>query len=172
MSKFISRFLAVALGCFSIVGLSSSALAKHEVVLGPERTVINDFEVDDYNNCTDEIVRWKGVLTSFDFVHISGNGDNRKQHVVSHFQWTATVTGLTTGYVWDSMGGGKDTVKFDPADGVPFKEIFIENSVLQPVTPGAPRIQFHALIRVRLDELGNTVVESVDYEYTCIGRNK
>lgn len=155
--------------CVLLLGVSGSAVAGHEVIFGPERTVINPFVVDDYNDCTDEIVRWNAVLTSFDFVHVSGNGDNQTFHIVSHFQWTAMVTGLTTDYVWESNGGGKDSVKYDALDGLPFREVFIENSVLQPVTPGAPRIGFHALIRLRVDANGNLVTESVDYEYHCIG---
>ena len=164
-----SRIFATSL-CVFLLGVSRSAVAGNEVIFGPERTVISPFVVDDYNNCTDEIVRWNAVLTAFDFVHVSGNGDNQKYHVASHFQWTAIITGLTTDYVWVSNGGGKDSVKSDPSDGLPFKEVFIENSVLKPVTPGAPRINFHALIRVRVDGDGNLVTESVDYEYHFIGR--
>ncbi len=153
-----------------LLAASMSAVAGHEVIFGPERTVINPFVVDDFNDCTGETVRWNAVLTSFDFVHVSGKGDNQTFHIVSHFQWTAIVTGLTTGYVWETSGNGKDTVKSDPADGLPMKEIFVENSVLQPVTEGAPRVRFHALIRVRVDGEGNLVTESVDYEYHCIGK--
>jgi hypothetical protein len=163
------RALAIS-ACVLLLGMSSSVNAGNEVIFGPERTVISPFVVDDYNDCTGEVVRWNAVLTSFDFVHVSGNGDNQKFHVVSHFQWTAMITGLTTDYVWETNGGGKDTVKYDPSDGLPFKEIFIENSVLKPVTPGAPRIRFHALIRVRVDGDGNLLTESVDYEYHCIGQ--
>jgi hypothetical protein len=164
-----NRIFAISVCVFLLV-VSSSALAGNEVIFGPERTVINPFVVDDYNDCTGEMVRWNAVLTSFDFVHISGNGDNPKYHVVSHFQWTAVVTGLTTGYVWETNGGGKDSIKNDATDGLPFKEVFIENSVLKPITSGAPRIQFHALIRFRLDENGDPVADAIDYEYKCIGK--
>jgi hypothetical protein len=156
--------------CALLLVAGGSAIAKHEVIFGPERTVINPFVVDDYNDCTDEMIQWNAVLTTWDYVHVSGNGDNRIQHTVSHFQWTATVTGLDTVYMWETRGGGKASVKFDPYDGLPYKEVFVENSVLKPVTPGAPRIQFHALIRVRIDDIGNLIVEAVDYEYSCIGK--
>ena len=157
-------------GFVFLLGMSGYAVAGHEVIFGPERTVINPFVVDDYGDCTDEILRWNAVLTSFDFVHVSGNGDNQTFHVVSHFQWTAVVTGLTTGYVWETTGGGKDSVKSDASDGLPYKEVFIENSVLKPVTAGAPRIRFHALLRMREDGEGNLVTDSLDYEYHCIGK--
>lgn len=170
MALIKNRSLSVGLGVLLVLGVNTFAVAGHEVVFGPERTVISPFVVDDYNDCTEEVVRWNAVLTSFDFVHVSGNGSQAKLHVVSHFQWTAVITGLTSGYIWESNGGGKDTVKYDPLDGLPYKEIFIENSVLQPLTEGAPRIKFHALIRFRLDENGDTVTDSVDYKYMCIGQ--
>lgn len=170
MSKTIRKYMSGALSFLLLLGVSGSVTAGHEVIFGPERTVIDPFVVDDYNDCTDEMVRWNAVLTSFDFLHVSGNGDNQKFHEVRHFQWTAVVTGLTTGYVWESNGGGKDSIKYDPTDGLPFKEVFIENSVLKPITSGAPRIQFHALIRFRLDGNGDPVADSFDYEYTCIGK--
>jgi hypothetical protein len=164
-----TRALSISL-CVLLLGISSSAVAEHEVIFGPERTVIDPFVVDDYNDCTAEMARWNAVLTSFDFIHVSGKGDNQTYHAVSHFQWTAVVTGLTTGFVWETNGGGKDSIKYDDTDGLPYKEVFIENSVLKPITPGAPRIQFHALIRFRLDENGDAVADSVDYEYKCIGK--
>jgi hypothetical protein len=159
-----------ALCCALLLATAGSAVAKHEVIVGPERTVYEEFQVDDYNDCTNEIVNWKATFITWDYEHISGNGNNLKYHVVRHFQWTATVTGLDTGYVWETRGGGKDSIKYDPTDGLPYKEVFVENSVLKPVSPGAPRIQFHALIRVRIDDMGDTIVESVDYEYSCIGK--
>lgn len=182
MSEFIQRITVVLLSCLLLLGASGSAVAKNEVVFGPAVTVIDPFVVDDFNHCTNEVIQWNAVLTAFDFWHVSGNGDNQKFHIVSHFRWTAMVTGLDTGYVWETSGGGKDSIKFTPSDdfdpsdgigpedGVPFKEVFIENSILKPVTPGAPRIQFHALLRFKVDENGSPVVFFLDYEYTCIGK--
>lgn len=182
MSKIMQRITAVLLGSALLLGVSVSAVAKNEVLFGPTVTVVDPFEVDDFNHCTDEVVHWTAVLTAFDFWHLSGNGDNQKLHIVSHFRWTAMVTGLTTGYQWETSGGGKDSIiivpsaDFDPTnglgpdDGVPFNEIFVENSVLQPITPGAPRIKFHALFRLKVDENGDPVVDFIDYEYSCIGK--
>ncbi len=170
MIRILKASFCGVLCCALLLMTGGSAIAKHEVIVGPERTVTEDFQVEDLNDCTGEIVDWKATFITWDYEHISGNGNNQKYHIVRHFQWMATVTGRDTGYVWETRGGGKASVKFDPIDGVPFKEVFVENSVLKPVSPGAPRIQFHALIRIRIDDMGNTIVESVDYEYSCIGK--
>jgi hypothetical protein len=153
-----------------LFGASAPVSADNTVLLGPIRGEF-PFEVTDTdgNNCTYEDLFWTATLWTFDYIHVSGHGDKQTVHVLSKFSWDADVTGLTTGYEWKTRGGGKVTINQDALDGSPYREIFIENSTLKPVTEGAPRIRFHARIVVKEDGEGG-VVESVDYEYKCIGR--
>jgi hypothetical protein len=159
--------LAVIAGTM-LLGPVTPASADNEVVFGPVRDEF-PFEVDDYGDCTDEVLHWTAILSTFDYLHISGHGARQKMHVVSQFRWTATIEGTTSGYLWETKGGGRDILNEDLTDGSPMREIFIENSVLKPISPGAPRINFSALIRTRDDGEGG-VIESVKYEYRCIGR--
>jgi hypothetical protein len=151
-----------------LLGPAPPASADNEVVFGPVRDEF-PFEVDDYSGCTGEVLHWTAILSTFDYLHISGHGAKQTMHVVSQFRWTATIEGTTSGYVWETEGGGRDILNADLADGSPTREIFIENSVLKPASPGAPRVNFSALIRTRDDGEGG-VIESVKYEYRCIGR--
>ena len=151
-----------------LFGAGKPAGAGNEVIYGPVRDEF-PFEVDDFNDCTQEEVHWTAVLRTFDYIHVSGNAKRQTMHVVSKFSWDATVEGTATGHIWETKGGGKDTVNYDASSNSPYREVFIENSSLKPVTEGAPRIRFHARIVVKDDGEGG-VVESVDYEYHCIGR--
>lgn len=160
-------FSAVMAGTI-LFGASAPVGAGNEVVYGPVRDEF-PFTVDDYSGCTDEILRWEAILSTFDYIHVSGRGDRQTVHVLSKFSWEADITGLTTGYEWVTKGGGKVTINQDASDGSPYREVFIENSTLKPVTEGAPRVRFHARIVVKDDGEGG-VIESVDYEYKCIGR--
>jgi len=156
------------LGFGLVTGPASEALAGNDVVLGPIRDKF-PFQVEDFNNCTGETILWDAVLSTFDYVHVTGNAGRQTVHVLSQFRWTATIQGYTTGYEWKTKGGGKDIIKYDPVDEMPFKEVFIENSVLKPITPGAPRINFSALIRFKTNASGDVVIDSAKYEYRCIG---
>jgi len=114
-------------------------------------------------------VHWTAVLRTFDYIHVSGNTKRQITHILSKFSWDATVEGTVTGHIWETTGGGKDTVNYEASGNGPYREVFIENSSLKPVTEGAPRIRFHARVVVKDDGEGG-FVESVDYEYHCIGR--
>ena len=159
-------FSATIVGAI-LLGSAGPVGAGNEVVYGPVRDEL-PFEVEDFNDCTQEVVHWTAILRTFDYVHVSGNSKRQTTHVVSKFSWEATIEGTTTGYVWETKGGGKDTVNYDPSDNSPYREVFIENSSLKPVTVGAPRVRFHARIVVKDDGEGG-ILESVDYEYHCIG---
>lgn len=151
-----------------LFGAGTPVGAGNEVIYGPVRDEF-PFEVDDFNDCTEEEVHWTAVLRTFDYIHVSGNTKRQTAHVVSKFSWEATVEGTATGYIWETKGGGKDTINYDASSSSPYREVFIENSSLKPVTEGAPRIRFHARVVVKDDGEGG-FVESVDYEYHCIGR--
>jgi hypothetical protein len=158
----------VILGFALVTGPASASLAGNDVVLGPIRDKF-PFQVEDFSNCTDEMILWDAVLSTLDYVHVTGNAGQQTVHVLSQFRWTATIQGDTTGYEWKTKGGGKDVIQYDPVDDMPFREVFIENSVLKPITPGAPRINFSALIRFKTNASGDVVIDSAKYEYKCIG---
>lgn len=163
------KFIANVIVGFSFVaGPAGSALAGNEVVLGPIRDEF-PFQVEDYNDCTGEMVLWDAVLSTFDFVHVTGSADRQTVHILSQFRWTARIEGYTTEFEWETQGGGKDIIKYDPADEAPFQEVFIENSIMKPITPGAPRLNFSALIRFKTNDSGDVVVDSAKYVYKCIG---
>lgn len=153
-----------------LLGSAGPVGADNTVVYGPVHDEF-PFEVIDENgnSCTNEDLHWEATLSTFDYIHVSGHGARQRVHVVSQFNWEAEVTGLTTGYEWVTKGGGKVTVNEDASDGSPYREVFIENSTLKPLTDGAPRIRFHARVIVKDDGEGG-FVESVVYEYKCIGR--
>lgn len=163
--KFIATMI---LGVGLVTGPASAARAGNDVVVGPIRDKF-PFQVEDFNDCTGEMILWDAVLSTFDYVHVTGNAGRQTVHVLSQFRWTATILGYTTGYQWETKGGGKDVVKYDAVDGMPFQEVFIENSVLKPITPGAPRINFSALIRFKTNAGGDVVIDSAKYVYKCIG---
>lgn len=163
------KFIAsIVLGFGLATGPAASALAGNDVLLGPIRDEF-PFQVEDYNDCTGEMILWDAVLSTFDFVHVTGNAGQQTVHSLSQFRWTARIEGYMTGFEWETKGGGKDIIKYDPTDGMPFSEVFIENSILKPITPGAPRINFSALIRFKTDDSGEVVVDFARYEYECIG---
>jgi len=159
----MKKTIRLLMVCLLTSLFAGTIMADNTVIVGPEFNEI-PFSVTDFSACTDELVDWQLLITEFVYVHISGHGNNQKGHVVRHFNWTGTALGQTTGYMWETHGGGKDTLNLDLVDGTPFREVFLENAILQPVTEGAPRMKFEARVRIK-----DGVFDAFSFEFTCLG---
>ncbi|MGD2128366.1 MAG: hypothetical protein PVJ33_06545 [Lysobacterales bacterium] len=142
----------------AMTGLCSNTWA------GAEHNVF-PFSVDDYNDCTEEVVQWDATVYETFLSHESSGGQ-----VVSsdHWVWEAVVEGDDTGFVWYTKGVGQfvDTYSLDNSRT---GGMFIERSVLRPQTPGAPKIRLDAHIFFQYNASGELVVDNFDYVYNCIG---
>ena len=159
-----NRFAVVMLATIG----TTAAFANHTVISGPDRY---DYPLmaTDWSDCTGEWVDWQLDLTEFLYIHTSGNVNNQRFHYIVHFRWTGTATGQDSGFIWETHGGGKYTANFDPADFDPYHDVFIENAILDPIVPGAPKMKFKAQISFRVDQNGAPVLQQFVYEFRCLG---
>jgi len=124
-----------------------------------------DIVVDDYADCTDEIVHWDGsVIATIQ----SKETPSGKTLYFEHWRFEAEVTGLSTGYVWDASGMSH----YQEHSGITETGgwMLVENAIMKAVTPGAPRVKLDVLIKMAYNANGDLVVDRNIYEYNCIGQ--
>jgi len=130
------------------------------------KAVVSEFELitEDYNNCTDEMQAWDAVVRQ---VEMSRETPSGRGVYVNIWVWEGTVEGLESGYVWRSRGTAPYVERY-ALDGSPAGGFFVlENSVLHPVTAGAPRIRLDVVFRMAYNANGDLVVDQAGYTYHC-----
>lgn len=126
----------------------------------------NEFplQIIDYNDCTDELVSWDAVVREVVVNHQNPGG---RGLFVSHWLWDGLVEGQDSGYIWSSHGTSPYVETYSVDNFLTGGFVLIENSVLHPETPGAPRIKLDVNIRMRFNANGDLVVDQVQYTYDC-----
>jgi len=123
-----------------------------------------DFATEDYNNCTDEWQSWDAVIKQ---VELSRETPSGRGVYVNIWVWEGTVEGLDSGYLWRSRGTAPYVERY-ALDGSPAGGYFVlENSVLHPVTPGAPKIRLDVEFRTAFNANGDIVIDKASYTYHC-----
>ena len=141
----------------ALTGAAPAAFAGAEVVEFPFTTV-------DYNNCTDEFQYWDATVRS---VELSKETPSGRGVYVNVWVWEGTVEGMDSGYQWTSKGTSPYVERY-ALDGSPAGGYFaLENSVLHPLTPGAPKIRLDVELRLAYNANGDVVVDKYSYTYHC-----
>jgi len=123
------------------------------------------FQVGDYIECMDEDVLWDAVIyeTYLEKQTPSGQG-----FVVDNWRWESTVEGVESGNLWYTRGTAPYVATYSLNNSMTGGYIALENSVLQPVTPGLPRIKLTAFFRLQYNADGELKVDTAQYTYTCL----
>jgi hypothetical protein len=128
--------------------------------------VVTEFEftTEDYNNCTDEMQTWDVVIKQ---VELSGETPGGRGLYASMWVWNGTVEGQDTGYLWRSAGTSPYMERY-ALDGSSAGGYFVlENSVMHPLTSGAPRVRLDVVYRMAFNANGDLVVDQAEYTYHC-----
>lgn len=118
----------------------------------------------DYNDCTGEEVLWDVVVKEIFHAYETPSG---QAHILSKWLWEGTVEGLDSGHIWMSKGVSPYVERFSLENSLTGGFVLIENSILKPVTPGAPRIKLDVNIRLAFNANGDLVVDRATYTYDC-----
>ena len=117
----------------------------------------------DYN-CTDEMQAWDAVIKQ---VELSRETPSGRGVYVNTWVWDGFVEGMDSGYVRESHGTAPYVERY-ALDGSPAGGFFVlENSVLHPVTEGAPKIRLDVEIRLAYNADGDIVVDRASYTTTA-----
>ena len=81
--------------------------------------------------------------------------------------WDETVERLSSGYVWTSRAQSPYVERYSLENSLTGGFFVIENSILHPVTPEAPRIKLDVMIRLVYNAQGDLVVDQATYSYDC-----
>jgi len=122
------------------------------------------FNVTDWNDCTGEDVYWDVIVYQVEQWRETPSG---RGVYVNIWNWYGTVEGLQSGYLWTSRGTAPYVERY-ALNGSPAGGYFsLENSVLKPASPGAPRIKLDADFRMSYNANGDLTVERASYTYDC-----
>ena len=127
------------------------------------------FTVDDWNNCTDEVVIWDAVIQETFHYNETPSG---QVLVMDHWRFEGTVEGVDSGYLWSTKGVSPYTERFSLNNSLAGGFMLIENALMRPLTPDTPAIRLNVNIRLAFNASGELVVERVNYDYTCLGKKK
>jgi len=128
--------------------------------------VVSEFEflTEDYNNCTGEMQSWEAVIKQ---VELSSETPSGRGVYVSIWVWDAIVQGEDSGYLWTSKGTSPYVERY-ALDGSPAGGFFLlENSVMHPLTEGAPMVRLDVEARLAYNANGDVVVDKAEYTYHC-----
>ena len=123
------------------------------------------FDGVDYNNCTEELVTWDAWVRQTVNIKETPSG---KVLFFDHWVWDGTIYGHDSGYEWSSKGVVNYMERFSTNGDLVGGFMLLENSVLKPLTPGAPRIKLDVHIRMAFNANGDLVVDRVNYSYNCL----
>ncbi len=123
-----------------------------------------DFQVTDWNDCTGEEVDWDVAVRSVERANETPSGQGM---VMGHWNWLGNVVGQSSGYEWSTRGIYQGVETYSLNNSLTGASILIENSVMHPLTPEAPKINFSAQIIFVYNADGDLVVQRVIYTYDC-----
>ena len=122
------------------------------------------FQTLDWNDCTEEEVAWDVLIRE---VVLGKETPSGQGMFMDQWFWDGTVEGLTTGYIWTSKGQAPYVERYSLNNSLTGGFFAIENSILQPVTPGAPRIMLDVMFRLVFNAQSDLVVDQASYTYDC-----
>jgi hypothetical protein len=159
----------------SIIGSSLSIALlifglAHEVQAGAEHYSYDDaWVVDDYINCTDEEGTWEFMVSEVTLDHTTPSG---KGHFMWHAWWEGTLVGHDSDYEWYTKGILQSVQRYSINGDLVGGEMTLENSILKPLTPGAPRILLDVFIQTSYNAKGDLVIDKFAYALNCLGNKK
>lgn len=158
---FLSLAAVVTLAITQPLHASPSQGAEHFEwsTMSPEEPIV------DYSDCTDEVVYW---LVDVSEVFLDKDSPGGQGHFLDHWLFEGTVEGQTTGYVW-STKGIVDVSGTYSGNNLTGKYGQVENALLKPLTPGAPRVRLDVDIVTQYNAAGELVVDRLNYVYHCVG---
>ena len=123
----------------------------------------------EYIDCTDEGGTWDIMVSEVILDHATPSGNG---HFMWHAMWEGLLTGEDTGSEWYTKGILQVVDRYS-LDGDPVGAYLqVENSILKPLTPGAPRILLDVFIQTTFSANGNLVVDKFTYALTCLGKRQ
>lgn len=133
---------------------------------GADRT---EWQADilDYSDCTDEWVVWNASVNETMLDHVTPSGQG---HFLDHWLFEGTVTGESSGFVWSTKGVVKITETYSLDNSLTGGFGLLENALMKPMTPGAPRVRLDVDIRVAFNAAGELVVDRFNYTYHCVSK--
>ena len=124
---------------------------------------------DEYIDCTDEGGTWYLMVSDVSVGHETPSGN---EHSVWHANWEGVLEGEDTGYEWYTKGilqlVNRYSLKGEPVG----MYMQVENSVLKPMVPEAPRMLLDVLIQTTYNANGELVVDKFTYALNCLGKKK
>ena len=124
------------------------------------------FAVLDYSDCTAEEVFWQAIVRQTLLINETPSG---QVLILDNWGFEGTVEGLSSGYIWSTKGRANYHETFSLNNSLTGGFALLENAILKPITPGAPRVKLDVLIRFAFNAHGDPVVERVIYTYNCVG---
>ena len=154
------------IGMFVLIGLITFGICIPPALAGAEHFDM-PFEVDDYNNCTEEMVDWVANVhvTLNEVVTPSGQVFYRE-----HWRFEGTVEGQESGYLWSTKGMASITDRLSLNNNLTGSFAVIENALMRPLTPDTPTIRLDVNMKFAFNALGEQVVDRVNYVYTCLDK--
>ena len=132
---------------------------------GPSEWVIPG----EYIDCTDEGGTWEIMVSEVILDHATPSG---RGHYMWHAMWEGVLTGEDTGFEWYTKGILQVVQRYS-LNGDPVGSYMqVENSILKPLMPGAPRILLDVFIQTTFNANGDQVVDKFTYALTCLGKKK
>ena len=158
----IKSILGLACGTVLLVlGLAVDVEAG-AVHSGPSEWVIPG----EYIDCTDEGGTWYIWVSEVVLDHATPSGNG---HFMWHANWEGTLMSEDSGNEWYTKGILQLIDRYS-LDGDPVGGFFqVENSILKPLTPGAPRMLLDVFIQTTFNANGDLVVDKFTYALTCLG---
>ena len=151
------KMLSVVTAALALVGPAPAAWAQAQHNEFP-------FVTQDYNNCTDEIQDWDVLIRE---VVVWRQTPSGQWVYVNMWIWDGTVEGQDSGYLWSSRGTAPYVERYALDGSLAGGFFVLENSVLHPLTQGAPRIRLDVEIRTTFNANGDLVVDQANYTYHC-----
>jgi hypothetical protein len=153
----------------STLGIALLTLGSaHDVQAG---AVHYDYEdpwiVEDYIDCTEEAGTWEFMVSEVTLDHETPSG---KGHFMWHAWWEGTLVGHDTGYEWYTKGILQSVQRYSLNGDSVGGEMTLENSILKPLTSGAPPILLDVFIQSSYNANGDLVVDKFTYALNCLGK--
>jgi len=128
-----------------------------------------EWVIPDYIDCTDENGTWTLAVSEVSLDHETPSG---KGHSMWHAWWDGTLVGDDSEYEWHTRGI-LQAVSTYSVDGDPVGvSMQTENSVIKPLTPGAPWMIADIFMKMTYNANGDLVVEKFNYALDCLGKKK
>jgi len=120
----------------------------------------------EYIDCTDEEGTWDIMVSEVYLDHATPSG---RGHFMWHAKWEGSLVGHSTGYEWYTKGILQVVDRYSLNGDFVGGSFQIENSILKPLMPEAPRILLDVHMQTTFNANGDVVVDKFTYALTCLG---